>query len=43
MGGDFALIQTLKGAILAKKELDDQDKLVLFGPKNIISEKLIIF
>ncbi|HOD89443.1 MAG: phosphate--acyl-ACP acyltransferase [Bacteroidota bacterium] len=41
MGGDFAPIQTLKGTILAKKELDDQDKLVLFGPKNIISEKLI--
>lgn len=40
MGGDFAPIQTIKGAILAKKELKSQDELVLFGPNKLILESL---
>ena len=40
MGGDFAPIATIKGAILAKKELP-LDTIVLFGDKNIIEQEFL--
>jgi glycerol-3-phosphate acyltransferase PlsX len=39
MGGDFAAKQTVKGAILAKKILSPEDKLFLFGVKEIIVQE----
>jgi len=40
MGGDFAPTQTLKGAILAKKELGDDIDLTLIGDQDIIANEL---
>ena len=40
MGGDFAPDTTIEGAILALKELDPADVLVLFGDTEIIKDKL---
>jgi len=40
MGGDFAPDSTLAGAVLARKEISEQDQLVLFGKKDIIIAKL---
>jgi len=36
LGGDFAPKATLHGAILARKELPDSDKIVLIGDKEVI-------
>ncbi|MCK9499323.1 MAG: phosphate acyltransferase PlsX [Bacteroidales bacterium] len=41
MGGDFAPTQSIKGAILARKELESQDELFLFGPKDFIAKSLV--
>lgn len=40
MGGDFAPKATILGAILAQKELSEEDRIVLFGKKDIIIEEL---
>ena len=40
MGGDFAPDSIIKGAILARKELPEQDHIVLFGLEEAILEKL---
>lgn len=40
MGGDFAPKATILGAILAQKELPSEDRIVLFGHKDIILEHL---
>jgi glycerol-3-phosphate acyltransferase PlsX len=41
MGGDFAPKATILGAILAQKELADDDKIVLFGNKDIITKEIL--
>jgi len=41
MGGDFAPKATLEGSILAHKELDPEDKLVLIGDSEVITNYLI--
>ncbi len=41
MGGDFAPKATLEGSILAQKELDPNDKLVLIGDSEVITNFLI--
>lgn len=40
MGGDFAPKATILGAILAQKELSEQDRIILFGNKDVIIEHL---
>jgi len=40
MGGDFAPDSILKGAILARKVLSNDDKIVLIGQRDIIEQKL---
>lgn len=40
MGGDYAPQATILGAILAKRELSEQDRIVLFGNKDVIIEHL---
>ena len=40
MGGDNAPDSSIDGAILACKELSGDDRIFLFGKKNVISEKL---
>lgn len=40
MGGDFAPVETIKGAVLASGHIGDDDKIVLIGDKNVISEEL---
>ena len=40
MGGDFAPKATIKGACLAFKELPASDRIVLFGPEDIIADEL---
>ena len=40
MGGDFAPKATLQGAILALKEIPSTDRIVLFGPEDILSAEL---
>ncbi len=40
MGGDFAPDSILNGAILARKVLSSDDKIVLIGPRDIIEDKL---
>lgn len=40
MGGDFAPVATIAGAILAQKELTQTDRLVLFGDADIIQNEL---
>lgn len=40
MGGDFAPEVTIKGAISAQKKISEVDKLFLFGPEDVIHEKL---
>lgn len=40
MGGDFAPEATIKGAISAQKSLSQIDKLYLFGPEELIHDKL---
>ena len=40
MGGDYAPDATLKGAILAQKEISKSDRIVLIGDENIIISKL---
>ncbi|MCU0371590.1 MAG: phosphate acyltransferase PlsX [Bacteroidales bacterium] len=40
MGGDFAPKATIKGACLAAKEIAPSDRIVLFGPKELILEEL---
>ncbi|MDL2254913.1 phosphate acyltransferase PlsX [Bacteroidales bacterium OttesenSCG-928-J16] len=40
MGGDFAPDMALEGAVLAVKELPPETRIVLFGPRQIIEEKL---
>jgi glycerol-3-phosphate acyltransferase PlsX len=40
MGGDFAPQATLKGAILALKEISPADRIVLFGPQEAITNEL---
>jgi phosphate acyltransferase len=37
MGGDFAPNETVKGAILAQKLLNGNEKIVLFGDDYILS------
>ncbi|MDD3286401.1 MAG: phosphate acyltransferase PlsX [Bacteroidales bacterium] len=39
MGGDFAPKATVLGAILAQKELSSEDRIVLFGNKDLIEEE----
>lgn len=41
MGGDFAPKAAILGAILAQKELPSEDRIVLFGHKDIILEHLL--
>ncbi|MBP1630067.1 MAG: plsX [Bacteroidetes bacterium] len=41
MGGDFAPKAAIIGAILAQKELPSEDRIVLFGHKDIILEHLL--
>jgi glycerol-3-phosphate acyltransferase PlsX len=41
MGGDFAPDSILKGAILARKVLSKDDKIVLIGHSDIVEKKLI--
>ena len=40
MGGDFAPKATIKGACLALNEISPSDKIVLFGPEDVILEEL---
>lgn len=40
MGGDFAPQATIAGALLAKKELPDNDQIVLIGDEKIILDQL---
>lgn len=40
MGGDFAPKATVLGAILAQKELSSEDRIVLFGNKDLIEEEI---
>jgi glycerol-3-phosphate acyltransferase PlsX len=40
MGGDFAPKATVEGACLALNEITSNDRIVLFGPKEIILEEL---
>ncbi len=40
MGGDYAPDTTIAGAILAQKKLPDSDRIFLFGPEEVILEKL---
>jgi phosphate acyltransferase len=40
MGGDFAPKATIKGACLALKEISSTDRIVLFGPEDVIREEL---
>ncbi len=40
MGGDYAPDATIEGAILAQKKLSETDRIFLFGPKEILREKL---
>ena len=40
MGGDFAPLETIKGAVLAVDSFDENDKLVLIGDQYIITEQL---
>jgi glycerol-3-phosphate acyltransferase PlsX len=40
MGGDFAPKATIKGACLALTEISSSDRIVLFGPEEIILEEL---
>lgn len=40
MGGDNAPVVTVKGAILAQKELPSTDKIALIGDKKVILELL---
>jgi glycerol-3-phosphate acyltransferase PlsX len=41
MGGDYAPDATIDGAILAQKKLSNSDRIFLFGPEEIIQEKLV--
>lgn len=41
MGGDFAPVATIDGAILAQKELQNSDRITLIGPGIMISEMLL--
>ncbi|MFA8449608.1 MAG: phosphate acyltransferase PlsX [Bacteroidales bacterium] len=43
MGGDFAPVATIEGAILAHKEFLPSERLVLIGDKDIITDKLSVF
>ena len=40
MGGDYAPETTIQGAVLAHNELPSSDRIFLFGPKEIIIDKL---
>lgn len=40
MGGDFAPDVTIEGAIMALEKIPASDRIVLFGPEDIISQKL---
>jgi len=40
MGGDFAPDVTIEGAIMALEKIPASDSIVLFGPEDIISQKL---
>jgi glycerol-3-phosphate acyltransferase PlsX len=40
MGGDFAPKATIKGACLAQKEIQASDRIVLFGPQEVIFDEL---
>jgi glycerol-3-phosphate acyltransferase PlsX len=42
MGGDFAPKATIRGAYLAQKELPASDRIVLFGPQEVILEELAL-
>ncbi|MBK7028062.1 MAG: phosphate acyltransferase PlsX [Bacteroidales bacterium] len=41
MGGDFAPVATIDGAILAQKELQNSDRITLIGPGTMISDMLL--
>jgi glycerol-3-phosphate acyltransferase PlsX len=41
MGGDFAPVATIDGAILAQKELQNSDRITLIGPGVLINEMLL--
>ncbi len=41
MGGDFAPVATIDGAILAQKELQNSDRITLIGPGIMISDMLL--
>ncbi|HSV76666.1 MAG TPA: phosphate acyltransferase PlsX [Bacteroidales bacterium] len=40
MGGDYAPRETIAGAILAQKELSENDRIVLFGDEVVVAEEL---
>jgi len=40
MGGDFAPKATIKGACLALNDISSSDRIVLFGPEDVIREEL---
>lgn len=41
MGGDFAPDSSIRGAIMALEDLHSSDRIVLFGPEDVIQEKLV--
>ncbi|MDR0971414.1 MAG: phosphate acyltransferase PlsX [Bacteroidales bacterium] len=41
MGGDYAPKAAVNGAVLANKELDSNDRIVLFGKKDIIEKEIL--
>ena len=41
MGGDYAPMSTIQGAILAQKELTNTDQIVLIGDKDLITKTLL--
>jgi len=40
MGGDFAPDATIEGAMMALKKIPDTDRIFLFGPEDIITQKI---
>jgi len=40
MGGDYSPDSTIEGALLAQAQLSSSDRIFLFGPEELISEKL---
>lgn len=41
MGGDYAPDATIEGAIIANQKLQEHEEIVMFGPEDVIREKLV--